>query len=317
MFNDLEKGTTIKFYSNWTDSYMIGDIVEKKDNGYKVSIKSRIAKEIFVEKNDISNVIDKTIKFEPIDEEVIEIPIIEESFEIPLIEDIVVEEPIEEEPIEEEPIVEEVIEKKPSPLYGMFANGGDIQNELISGLPNELTVFIPLFDSNETPVPDTEIENRVEDVKDFLERNFGEFIIQNLGSSYIDKEGNLVMRKTIQVTAHPTDDEFNYYKNELINQLSLWASEWEQKYMILEYEEDMFYILPMNDMMKRGGETWIQDAVNQMKKKGTIGAFTKQAKREGLTPIDFAKKVLKKPKGYTLKTRRRANFVKNVNPDKF
>ena len=43
MFNDLEKGTTIKFYSNWNDNYMIGDIVEKKDNGYKVSIKSRIA----------------------------------------------------------------------------------------------------------------------------------------------------------------------------------------------------------------------------------------------------------------------------------
>ena len=54
-----------------------------------------------------------------------------------------------------------------------------------------------------------------------------------------------------------------------------------------------------------------------MKKKGTIGAFTKQAKREGLTPIAFAKKVLKNLKGYTLKTRRRANFVRNVNPDKF
>ena len=289
MFNDLEKGTTIKFYSNWNDNYMIGDIVEKKDNGYKVSIKSRIANEIFVEKKDISSVIDKTTKFEPISEEV----------------------------VVEEPIVEEVIEKKPSPLYGMFANGGDVENKSISGLPNELTVFIPLFDSNEKPVSDTELENRVEDVKDFLERNFGEFIIQNVGSSYIDAEGNLIMRKTIQVTAYATDDEFNYHKNHLINQLSLWASEWEQNYMILEYEEDMFYVLPVNDMMKRGGETWIQDAVNQMKKKGTIGAFTKQAKREGLAPLDFAKKVLKNPKGYTLKTRRRANFVKNVNPDKF
>ena len=289
MFNDLEKGTTIKFYSNWNDNYMIGDIVEKKDNGYKVSIKSRIANEIFVEKKDISSVIDKTTKFEPISEEV----------------------------VVEEPIVEEVIEKKKSPLYGMFANGGDIENKSISGLPNELTVFIPLFDSSEKPVSDTELENRVEDVKDFLERNFGEFIIQNVGSSYIDEVGKLVMRKTIQITAYATDDEFNYHKYHLINQLSLWATDWEQNFMILEYEEDMFYVLPMNDMMKRGGETWIQDAVNQMKKKGTIGAFTKQAKREGLTPIDFAKKVLKKPKGYTLKTRRRANFVKNVNPDKF
>jgi hypothetical protein len=79
----------------------------------------------------------------------------------------------------------------------------------------------------------------------------------------------------------------------------------------------MFFVLGLNDMMKQGGELWIQDAVGQMKKKGTIGAFTKQAKREGLTPIEFAKKVIKNPKGYTLKTRRRASFVKNVNPDKF
>ena len=125
MFNDLEKGTTIKFYSNWNDNYMIGDIVEKKDNGYKVSIKSRIAKEIFVEKNDISNVIDKTIKFEPIDEEVIEIPIIEESFEIPLIEDIVVEEPIEEEPIVEEPIIEEHVVEEPVIETGLHSNSNE------------------------------------------------------------------------------------------------------------------------------------------------------------------------------------------------
>jgi predicted transcriptional regulator len=138
-----------------------------------------------------------------------------------------------------------------------------------------------------------------------------------MGSSYIDQEGNLIMRKTIQVTAYPSDEEFNNHKQKLINQLSLWASEWAQEYMILEYEDETFFILGMNDMMKQGGELWIQDAVSQMNKKGTIGSFTKQAKREGLTPIEFAKKVLKNPKGYTLKTRRRANFVRNVNPDKF
>ena len=138
-----------------------------------------------------------------------------------------------------------------------------------------------------------------------------------MGSSYIDREGNLIMRKSIQITAYPSDEEFNYHKQKLINQLSLWAIEWGQDYMILEYEEDMFYILGMNDMMKQGGELWIQDAITQMQKKGSIGAFTKQAKREGLTPIEFTKKVLKNPKGYALKTRRRANFVRNVNPDKF
>ena len=125
------------------------------------------------------------------------------------------------------------------------------------------------------------------------------------------------MQKHIQISAYPTDEEFESNKQVLVNQASLWATDWLQLMMVLEYEEDMFFIMPMQDMMKQGGELWIQDAVKQMKKKGTLGAFTKQAKREGLTPIAFAKKVLKNPKAYTLKTRRRAMFVKNTNPEKF
>ena len=270
-FRNLEAGTTIKFYNSWTEQQMIGEIISVKDNGYKVAIKSRVANEIFVEYNDISNVIDK-------------------------------------------PIVEEL--NKPT-FKGLFEDGGMADSNIIDGLPNELTILVPLFDKNSNPISDNEIYSRVNEVKDFLKTHFGEFVVENMGSSYIDQEGNLIMRKNIQITAYPSDEEFNYHKKSLINQLSVWASEWGQDFMILEYEDDMFYILGTNDMMKQGGELWIQDAVSQMKKKGTIGAFTKQAKREGLTPIEFAKKVLKNPKGYTIKTRRRANFVRNVNPDKF
>lgn len=288
-FKNLQVGTTVKFYNNWSDQYMIGDIVEKKNNGYQVSIESRIAKNIFVESNDIVDVIDKTRKFEPI---------------------------IEEEIIEEE-IIEEEIEVKEPAFKGLFSDGGDTQSKIIDELPNELTVFIPLFDINDEPASNEEINNRIDDVKDFLVKHFGEYILQDLGSSYIDIEGNLVMRKTIQITSYATDEEFNSNKRDLINQLSLWANNWGQDFTILEYEDDTFYILRMDDMMKKGGEVWIQDAVKQMSKKGSIGTFTKQSKREGLNPIDFAKKVLKTPKGYTLKTRRRAQFVKNVNPDKF
>jgi hypothetical protein len=68
---------------------------------------------------------------------------------------------------------------------------------------------------------------------------------------------------------------------------------------------------------KRGGELWIQDAVDRMKKKGTVGAFTKQAKTHKMNPVRFAKVVLNNPKKYTQKTRRRAQFVKNTNPEKF
>ena len=53
---------------------------------------------------------------------------------------------------------------------------------------------------------------------------------------------------------------------------------------------------------------WIQQVVKDMKK----GAFTKQALRHKMTPQEFAKEVLANPKKYTLTTRRRAMFVKNV-----
>ena len=184
-------------------------------------------------------------------------------------------------------------------------------------MPNELTVYIPLFDYNNNPATEEEIQNRIDDVKGFLKNHFGEFIVQQMGGSYIDYEGNLIMKKHIQISAYPTDEEFKNHKQTIINQLSLWATDWLQDRMVFEYEDDMYYIMPMQDMMKSGGELWIQDAVKQMKKKGTLMSFTKQAKRENLTPIQFAKKVLKNPKGYTLKTRRRAQFVKNVNPELF
>lgn len=275
---DLQVGKTIKF-KNWNDDLVVGDIVSLENENYIVSVNNR---NYNISKDDIIEVVDKNI-FEPIYIE----------------------------PIIEEPIIEEKI-----PAFtGLYADGG--YTKVIDDLPNELTIYIPLFDYKENPASDTEIESRISDVKDFLKNNFGEYVVQQMGSSYIDYEGNLKMQKHIQVSAYPTNEEFELNKQKLINQLSLWATDWSQDMMVLEYEDDMFFILPMQDMMKQGGELWIQDAINQMSKKGTVGAFTKQAKREGLTPIEFAKKVLKNPKGYTLKTRRRAIFVKNTNPDKF
>jgi hypothetical protein len=264
-------------FKNWNDDLVVGDIVSLENENYIVSVNNR---NYNISKDDIIEVVDKNI-FEP---------------------------------VYVEPIVEPIVEKK-SAFSSLYADGG--YTKVIDDLPNELTIYVPLFDYKENPASDTEIESRISDVKDFLKNHFGEYVVQQMGSSYIDYEGNMKMQKHIQVSAYPTDEEFQLNKQKLINQLSLWATDWSQDMMVLEYEDDMFFILPMQDMMKQGGELWIQDAINQMSKKGTVGAFTKQAKREGLTPIEFAKKVLKNPKGYTLKTRRRAIFVKNTNPDKF
>jgi hypothetical protein len=73
-------------------------------------------------------------------------------------------------------------------------------------------------------------------------------------------------------------------------------------------------------VLKDGGSTdknWIQDAEKKMKKKGTVGAFTKQAERAGMSTTDFAKKVLANKENYTQTTVDRAQFMKNTNPELF
>jgi len=274
---NFQEGTSVKFYDAISDSYLVGVINKNLETQLDVNVKNFLSKTYLVDKSDVVSVIDKNVFIAPVEEEIVE----ENKF------------------------------------MGLFSEGGMSDAKTLDGLPNELTIFVPLFDENDKPATDNEIESRVDDVKSFMKNHFGEIVIQDLASSYIDREGNLVMQKNIQISSYPSDEEFKAHKNILINQISLWARDWGQEYMVLEYEDNMFYIFGLEDMMRGGGELWIQDAVSQMEKKGTIGAFTKQAKREGLSPIDFAKKVLKNPKGYTLKTRRRATFVKNVNPDKF
>jgi hypothetical protein len=65
---------------------------------------------------------------------------------------------------------------------------------------------------------------------------------------------------------------------------------------------------------KKGGakkaapKKWIQEAVKGMKK----GAFTKQALARDETPKEYAKEVLAHPGKHTVKTRRRAQFIKNI-----
>ena len=290
MFNNLEVGTTIKFYLDWIDAYTVGVIEGVEESSYKVSVQGLGVSTVYIPFNDVREVIDKNKKFEPvIEQEVI---------------------------IEEEPIIEEVIEDKKSSFFGLFENGGSTELAM-ENLPNELTVYVPVFDVNGTPSSDEEIESRIKEVEYFMQKHFGEFSVRNVSASYVDNDGNLVMKKHIQISAYPTDEEFNMYKRHLINEVSSWVSEWNQDEIVVEYEDKTYHVFPTDKMMKNGGELWIQEATKDMKKSGSVGAFTKQAKREGLTPIEFAKKVLSKPQGYTIKTRRRANFVKNTNPDKF
>ena len=53
---------------------------------------------------------------------------------------------------------------------------------------------------------------------------------------------------------------------------------------------------------------FIQEVVAKMKK----GAFTSAAKRHKETPLMYMKQVLEHPEKHTLTTRRRAQFLKNI-----
>lgn len=54
---------------------------------------------------------------------------------------------------------------------------------------------------------------------------------------------------------------------------------------------------------------WIAAVNAEMKRKGTVGSFTKQAKRAGMSVHDFAMKVKENPKDFSKKTFDRANLA--------
>jgi|TARA_R110000851_G_scaffold56807_6_gene132704 hypothetical protein len=59
-------------------------------------------------------------------------------------------------------------------------------------------------------------------------------------------------------------------------------------------------------------DNWIQGVTKEMEKRGTVGAFTKQAKDAGMGVHAFAMKVKDNPEDYTKKTRARATFALNM-----
>ena len=59
-------------------------------------------------------------------------------------------------------------------------------------------------------------------------------------------------------------------------------------------------------------DNWIQGVTKEMEKRGTVGAFTRQANEVGMSVHDFAMKVKDNPEDYTKKTRARATFALNM-----
>ena len=62
MFNNLQAGTTIKFYLGWINADTVGVIESKEEDKYKVAINGLGVSSVYVPFNDVIEIIDKTIK---------------------------------------------------------------------------------------------------------------------------------------------------------------------------------------------------------------------------------------------------------------
>lgn len=202
--------------------------------------------------------------------------------------------------------------------YTTFGEGGTIpEKDKMFHLPLEMVVYVPSTQDVDKVITVDEMDKRVDEVKTYLSSKFGGYSSTDKLGGFVDSKGNLVNEEVVQVVSFSTQEAFDEHKDELVKQLSKWGQEWGQEAIGFEFEGDLFYVPQEGQMMKEGGEVWIQDAINRMKSKNTVGAFTKQAKRHKKTPVEFAKEVIAKPEYYTTRTFRRAMFVKNTNPELF
>lgn len=57
---------------------------------------------------------------------------------------------------------------------------------------------------------------------------------------------------------------------------------------------------------------WMQKAAARMKRKGTVGSFSRSAKKAGMSTSAYASKVLKPGSKASGLTKKRANFARNA-----
>jgi len=76
----------------------------------------------------------------------------------------------------------------------------------------------------------------------------------------------------------------------------------------MDTSHKMVHMYPVVASHNQNKGMFIQEAMKHIKK----GALTAQAKRHGEKPMEFAKKVLAHPEHYTETTRKRAQFLENI-----
>lgn len=220
---------------------------------------------------------------------------------------------------------------------GTYAKGGKVDNKL------NMKILVALRGSNKGYMMNSLLENmglsnyRFNQYATAQEREEVENALEYLIKiGYVEKDGSYY-KQTQKGREWERENYLKYAKGGEVDAKEIGMT---QKLKMVEEEARSIEPYPRNDkeaerayriaykrvmgeeMLAKGGKTdgdWIQGAVEEMEKKGTIGTFTKKAEKRGMTPIEFASEVLDSTNKnkFTEKTRKQAQFVKNANPELF
>lgn len=107
-------------------------------------------------------------------------------------------------------------------------------------------------------------------------------------------------------------DMFVEKKNNFVNWLKNESMQATEDQAIADNIDMMKLGIESGMIMKEGGEQWIQKATKSMKRRGTVGSFSKAAKDRGMSTKEFANKVMSNKESYSPAMVKKANFAKNV-----
>ena len=141
-----------------------------------------------------------------------------------------------------------------------YGQGGDIPkaNKMFH-LPIELTVYVPSTKDVDKIITKREMNERVNEVKEYLGRTFGGFSASDVQGGFVASDGELVNEDIIKVVSFAQKDDYEKHKEQLVNKITEWAEKWGQEAIGLEYEGDLYYV---PEKLKKGGSV----SNNELKK---------------------------------------------------
>lgn len=162
-----------------------------------------------------------------------------------------------------------------------YKDGGNVpQSNKMFQLPLELVVYVPSTKDVDKTISTKEMQDRVNEVKEYLGKNFGGYSSSAVDGGYVATQGNLVNEKVVKVVAFARREDYQKKKEQLINKLSKWSHDWGQEAIGFEFEGDLYYV---PEKLEDGGNvsTWsdtewnrddTQDPIRIGIKKGKVAA---------------------------------------------